>query len=125
MDATLLIRDGSILAIGKKVDLPKDAVRINMHGLHLWPALIDPYSDLGLSSISIAKNDGGSAVGARHWNRALHPELRADELIANDAARTKELRKQGFATVITHRMDGIARGTSAAFVLDDGPLPKV
>ena len=124
VDATLLIRDGSILAIGKKVDLPKDAVRIDMHGLHLWPALIDPYSDLGLSSISIAKNDGGSAVGARHWNRALHPELRADELIANDTARTKELRKQGFATVITHRMDGIARGTSAAFVLDDGPLPK-
>lgn len=123
VDVTLLIRDGTIVAVGKKVEVPKDAVRIDLHGLHLWPALIDPYSDLGLSSTATAKIDGGSPVGARHWNRALHAELRADELITNDTARTKELRKQGFATVITHRMDGIARGTSAAFALDDGPLP--
>lgn len=123
-DATLLIRDGSIIAVGRKVNVPGNAVRIDLHGLHLWPALIDPYSDLGMGGQVIAKGDGGKVVGARHWNQALQAQFHADELFANDTARTKELRKQGFSTVITHRMDGIARGTSAAVALDDGPLPK-
>ncbi len=123
LDATLLIKEGVIIGLGKKVDVPKDAVTIDMQGRHLWPALVEVYSDFGMP-VENEKDRVKELNGARHWNNALRSETRADELLGSNPEKAKELREQGFATVITHRMDGIARGTSTAVALDDGPLPK-
>lgn len=112
-DATVLVLDDRIVAAGARVDVPKDAVVQDLKGAHLWPGLIDPYSDLGMPA-----GRGGARDtlrrGARYWNPAVHPSTAAAALFVPDEQRAAALRAQGFTTVVTHRMDGIARGTSCA-----------
>jgi hypothetical protein len=45
-NATLLIQGDRILAVGQDVKIPAGAIEHDLSGLHLWPALIEPYSDL-------------------------------------------------------------------------------
>jgi imidazolonepropionase-like amidohydrolase len=124
LDATIVVQDGKVVAVGgKEVKVPSQAVVHDLKGLHIWPALIEPYSDLGLPADK-REDRKEAAEGARNWNGALRADANAFELLQVDAEKAKELRKLGFASVITHRMDGIARGTSAALALDDEPLPK-
>lgn len=121
--ATLLIRDGEVVAAGEKVSVPAGAMVRDLSGLHIWPALIEPYSDLGLPS-SAPEERKGENKAARHWNAALRADANAHELYKADAEKASKLREQGFALAIAHRMDGIARGTSAAIALNDEPPVK-
>ena len=123
VDATLVIRDGLVIAAGVKVKVPADAVVRDLSGLHIWPALIDPYSDIGLPADKQHERRSNER-GARHWNGALRADAQAHLLLRSDSARSAQLREQGFAAVFTHRMDGIARGTSAALLLNEEELPK-
>ncbi len=121
--ATLLIRDGVVAAAGMNVAIPAGAQVRDMHGLHIWPALIEPYSDLGLPA-STTDERKAEVKGARQGNAALRAEARAQALMKPDAERAAKLREQGFALAITHRMDGIARGTSCALLLNDRPVDE-
>ena len=117
VDATVLVRDGRIQRIGSNGTIPPDAVVHDLHGLHLWPGLVDPYSDLGMPD---DRSDAqGKPVGARFWNPAIKASTRAAELYAPAEDKARALRAQGFGAVVTHRMDGIARGTSCAVLLAD------
>ncbi|MEX1132001.1 MAG: amidohydrolase family protein, partial [Flavobacteriales bacterium] len=122
--ATLLIKDGKVLAAGEKVPIPAGAMVRDLKGMHVWPALIEPYSDLGLppSTSDERKNEQRAA---RHWNGALRADAHAHQLLKLDPKQLDELRKQGYGAVFTHRMDGIARGTSAAVLLSGEEPQKV
>ena len=68
-NATVLIRDGRITAVGPAVTLPGDATRIDARGKWVTPGLIDGGTQLGLTEISAvnATNEGalrGSDVAA-------------------------------------------------------------
>ena len=45
-NATLLIKDGKIVEVGEKVKIPANAVIYNLNKKHIYPSLIDIYSDL-------------------------------------------------------------------------------
>ena len=47
-DATVLVRDGRIIAVGQNGIAPADAVVRDLEGLHLWPGLVEPYTDQGM-----------------------------------------------------------------------------
>lgn len=121
--ATLLIRDGEVVAVGTKVKVPAGAQVRDLKGLHVWPALIEPYSDLGLPADK-AELRKTEVKGARHWNGALRADAHAHALLQMDPKQSAEWRAQGFGLVLTHRMDGVARGTSAAVLLNDAPSAK-
>ena len=116
--ATLVVKNGEVVAAGNDVPIPDGAVVRDLNGLHIWPALIEPYSDLGLPASNGDERKAENRA-ARHWNAALRADAHAHELYKADGERATKLREQGFALVIAHRMDGIARGTSAAIVLND------
>ena len=68
-NATVLIRDGRITAVGPAVTVPGDAMRIDARGKWVTPGLIDGGTQLGLTEISAvnATNEGalrGSDVAA-------------------------------------------------------------
>ena len=68
-NATVLIRDGRIVAVGPGVSVPGDATRIDARGKWVTPGLIDGGTQLGLTEISAvnATNEGalrGSDVAA-------------------------------------------------------------
>ncbi len=121
--ATLLLLDGRVAAAGMEVDIPPGAEVRDLKGLHIWPALIDPYSDLGLPA-DAPEERKAEVRGSRHWNDALRADARGHALLRADVDRAAKLREQGFATVLTHRMDGIARGTSCALHLTDDPASE-
>ena len=57
LEATdMLVRDGRIVAIGKGLEAPADAMVIEAAGLHLSPGLIDCHSHAGISG---GVNEGG------------------------------------------------------------------
>src|SRR5579863_8280422 len=47
-DASILLRDGKIIAVGASVDAPPDAVVIDGHGRYVTPGIIDVHSHMGV-----------------------------------------------------------------------------
>src|SRR3954462_7712968 len=47
-NATLIIREGKIVAVGAGVTIPKDAVTVDCSGKFIYPSFIDIYSDYGI-----------------------------------------------------------------------------
>jgi imidazolonepropionase-like amidohydrolase len=127
LNATLVIRQGKIIAAGNTIPIPKDAVVLDCSGKYIYPAFIDIYSDYGIPVAERAQTAGGAAAffrtqqitsntkGAYGWNQALKPETEAHKLFSADDSKAKALRDIGFGSVLTHQKDGIARG-SGAFV---------
>ena len=125
-NATLLIRNKKIIAVGNNITIPKDAVVIDCKGKYIYPSFIDLYSDYGINvpqrSSSGFNRFAGSQItsntkGAVGWNQAMKPEVNASELFDADTKDAKPLRDAGFGTALTHQKDGIARGTGTLVTL--------
>ncbi|MCC6461543.1 MAG: amidohydrolase family protein [Saprospiraceae bacterium] len=125
--ATLLIRKGKIEACGQNLVVPKDAVVVDCAGKTIYPSFIDLYgTGFGLPE---PKAEGqappqrpqqySNKKGAYAWNEALKPEFQAAAAFANDPKAAEEWRKAGFGALLTHRADGIARGSGALVLLSD------
>jgi hypothetical protein len=126
INATLVIREGKIVAAGNSVTIPKDAVVIDCSGKFIYPSFIDVYSDYG---IPVAQKLGApvdyraptqfisNTKGVYGWNQAIKSETDAARLFNTDDAKAKPMRDIGFGTVLTHQKDGIARGTGAVVTL--------
>ncbi len=126
-DATLLIENGRVLAVGKAVTIPAGTTVLDQKGKFIYPAFVDAYTAYGLPG-ELASARGGrrsrgpqaetNKAGAYGWNQALKPEVRAaDRFTASDDA-AGALRKLGFGTVLALPMDGIMRGTGAVVSLN-------
>lgn len=50
-EATIVFDKGVITAVGKDVEIPENAQRIDAAGLHVYPGMIDPMTELGLREI--------------------------------------------------------------------------
>ena len=124
--ATLLIKQGKIIAVGTSVVIPKDAVVVNCEGKFIYPSFVDPFTDYGAAQTKRpagAFNFGGpgqfisNKPGAYNWNQAIKPEINASDVFNTDEATAKIYRANGFGAVFTHVKDGIARGTGAVVTL--------
>jgi len=123
--ATLLIKEGKIVAAGKGITIPEGAVVTDLKGKYIYPSLVDVYSSYGMPEIKKEKTGQGPQMesktkGAYAWNQALKPEFNAASVFSADAKKAEELRKNGFGALLTLQKDGIARGTSAFVLLGDG-----
>ena len=126
-NATLLIRDGRVEAVGTAVNLPAGAVVTDLKGKRIYPALIDIDSDYGMPEVKRETGPGRAGApqlesnkkGAYHWNQAVQPENDASLLFKAAPTKADELRKLGFGVVLAHPHDGILRGTGALVTLAD------
>ena len=129
-DATLVIRDGLIIAAGAGLTPPKDAVIVDCSGKYIYPSFIDLYTDYGIPEpegrarsanpfdfFRAPAQMNSNTKGAYNWNQAVHPETDASRLFTADDAKAKPLRDVGFGTVLSHMKDGIARGTGVVVTL--------
>jgi len=124
--ATLLIKQGKIIAVGTSVAIPKDAVVVNCEGKFIYPSFVDPFTDYGAGQAkrpAAGFNYGGpgqflsNKPGAYNWNQAIKPEVNAADVFNIDESAAKNYRANGFGAVFTHIKDGIARGTGAVVSL--------
>lgn len=124
-DATLLIRKDKIIAIGKGIDIPQNAVIIDCKGKYIYPSFIDLYSDYGIekSKKENSKGDDANFVsntpGPLSWNEALKPEFNSVLAFKVNEKDAKQWRNAGFGTVLSHLQDGIVRGTGVLVTLAD------
>ncbi|MBL7818700.1 MAG: amidohydrolase family protein [Saprospiraceae bacterium] len=130
-NATLLIRNGRIEAVGVGITIPKDAVVIDVKKKYIYPSFIETFGNYGMPEIpaSTAQRGGGgffgreqfvsNKKGAYSWNEAFKTEFKAHEVFAPNDKEAEILRGVGFGTVVTHQLDGISRGSAAVVSLSD------
>lgn len=120
-NATLLIEKDQIVAVGKEIQIPKNAKVIDLKGKYIYPSFIDVYTNFGVKSPK--KNSSKSLqYHAGHkkaliLNDALHPEVNAYQEFQYDEKAATVFKNLGFGAVVTHQQNGISRGTSALVAL--------
>ena len=122
-DATILFKDGKIIDVGKSVKIPKNTIKIDAKGKHIYPSFVEIYSDFGIKAIESAKSQSQPQYNPNrkgyYWNDHVRPDQNAISHFEFDNSEAEKLRKSGFGVVNTHITDGFVRGTSALFALNE------
>ena len=126
-NATLVIKDGRIIAAGSGLSVPAGAVEVDCKGKFIYPSFIDIYSDYGTPQ---RQQQGGGGFnfnqqpqletnvkGPFGWNQAIKSDVDVYKVFGVNDAAAKPLREAGFGAVLTHVKDGVARGTGAVVSL--------
>jgi imidazolonepropionase-like amidohydrolase len=128
-NATLVIKDGKISAVGAGLKVPAGAVEIDCKGTYIYPSFLDIYTDYGTPQRQAGTGAGGgfnfnqapqietAVKGPFGWNQAIKSEVDVYKVFSVSDATAKPLREAGFGSVLTHVKDGVARGTGAVVTL--------
>ena len=121
-NATLVIRNGIIEAVGANVQAPADARVWDMSGRTLYPGFIDAYADVGQRT-QLTQEERDDVRGAVYWNPQVRPWVDAvSDYAHDDSERPATLRSQGFTLANTVPRIGIFRGQTAVVSLGDGTV---
>lgn len=120
-NATLLIKDGKVVNVGKSVKLPKNTTIYDLTGKTIYPSFIDLYTSYGVESPQKGGNGPqyGPSRSGYYWNDHIMPEQDVMTGFKYDKKSASEMHKLGFGVVNTHIPDGIARGTGALIALNN------
>jgi imidazolonepropionase-like amidohydrolase len=116
--ATLLVRQGKIENVGTDIVIPPDAVVFDCTGKTIYPSFIESFSNYGMPEAKpeSAPQRGPQMLsnkkGAFSWNEGLKSEFRAHEAFAQSEKDAEAMRALGFGAVLSHRFDGISRGSA-------------
>lgn len=104
--------DGLIAAVGR-VSAPRDAVRVDGRGKHVYPGIIDGATTLGLTEIGqVPASDDSSERGD------FHPDYRAIRALNPDSELIAAARNQGVLTALTAPSGSGFAGQAALLSLD-------
>ena len=142
----ILIRDKRIEAIGTNLVFPKGTIIYDLTGKTVYPSFVDAYAgNFGIKTQTSAADANPYAAfftppqGGRQGSQSATPEPRIadywnDGINASfdvlkefipDTKSAAEYRQAGFGAVVTFKVDGIARGTSALVSTGDGKSNSV
>jgi imidazolonepropionase-like amidohydrolase len=131
-NAILVIKNGKIENIGTNITIPKGATIVDLQGKFIYPAFIELDSDWGMPAIKKGGFGGfgnekfeSERKGAFAWNDAVKAEINAEDIFTPNEQTASELRKLGFASVLTHQHDGLVRGTGAFVNLKNGKAQEI
>jgi imidazolonepropionase-like amidohydrolase len=110
---TLVFAKGKIAALGKDVTIPEDAEVIDLEGKHVYPALFDALTDLGLVEINSIR----ATIDARETGQ-LNPNVRAITAVNPDSEIIPVTRSNGVLLALTAPYGGLMPGRSAIIQLD-------
>jgi imidazolonepropionase-like amidohydrolase len=116
-NATLVIRNGVIEAVGSRVSPPADARVWDMEGKTLYPGFIDSYSDVGMNEPRVELDRGNNS-----WNPNLRSNLKAEQEFDTEEDGSSALRSQGFTAALSMPPLGIFKGEAAVISLKDGEV---
>jgi imidazolonepropionase-like amidohydrolase len=112
-NATVVITDGKITAVGANIQTPAGATVVNAEGKHVYPGLILPVSSLGLVEISAvrASNDV-QEIGE------LNPNVRSIVAYNTDSKVINTLKSSGILLANIAPQGGLISGSSSVVQLD-------
>ena len=110
---SILFSDGKILAVGKNISLPPDAIQIDVNGDHIYPGLFNTGGQLGLVEVnSVRATKDYSEAGS------LNPNVRAAAAVNPDSEAIPVTRSNGVLITLTIPTGGLISGKSAVLQLD-------
>ena len=118
-NATVLIVNGRVAAVGSNITIPAGARRIDASGKWVTPGFINAATTLGVSEISLAAQQvDNSAKG----DKAVAASFRVWEGFNPAAQFLPQARRLGLTTVGVLPSGGLIQGQAAAVDLIDGSL---
>lgn len=130
-NATLLIADGKVLAVGRNVEVPKGAITVDLDGKFIYPAVVEPYATFGLPEVKSASGGRNGKPqyfsemdGPKGWNEAIKSTYHAVDDFRMDLPAAREMKKAGIGAALVFQPDGIMRGTSLFTTLSDKPIQE-
>lgn len=110
---TVLFENGKIVAVGKKVDLPKGTKKISVQGKHVYPGLFESHTQLGLTEFSSTRSTiDSSEVGS------INPNVKANVAVNPDSALIPVTRANGVLLALTAPEGGQVSGQASVIQLD-------
>ena len=109
---TIVIRDGTIAAVGANVPVPADAEVIDADGADVYPGWINARSMLGL------QDPGASGFADTDEMLDFNPQLRSVVAFHNDSVSIPVTRANGVTTVAVTPSGGLLGGQVAVMNLD-------
>ena len=116
-NATVVIRNGLITAVGAGMAAPAGARVWDLKGLTVYPGFIDASADLG----GDLPPQGGD-VGPTHWNPQVRAWFSTTSNAKDDSTRRTALRSLGFGTALAVPRQGLFRGSTSVVNLGDAGL---
>lgn len=111
--AAVVIREGKIAELGTNVTIPSDATRIDAAGAHVYPGLIDPQSNIGLTEIDSVR----ATVDSRETG-TINPNVRAAAAVNPDSELIPVARANGVLLAVSAPDGGMISGRSALMMMD-------
>ena len=79
-DATLLVEDGRVSAVGGEVEVPPGAAVVDVSGYWIFAGFVEPYSEYGLGHVEDLNADNereepqyeADRTGTTAWSDAIH-----------------------------------------------------
>lgn len=117
-NATVVVRDGLIEAVGTNVAIPPLAWQIDLSGMYVYPGLIDALTSEGFkrapSSRPAAPGPGGPPPSSQESDEpGMFAHVRAADRLESDITKLSAWRDAGILTLHVAPDSGIFRGQSA------------
>ncbi|RMF45416.1 MAG: imidazolonepropionase [Planctomycetota bacterium] len=110
---TILFENGKITALGRQVRLPEGCRTIDGRGKHVYPSLIESYSDIGLVEVNSVRG----SLDQRETGE-LNPAVRAAAAFNPDSELIPVNRANGILLAVTAPQGSLLAGRSALMMLD-------
>ena len=110
---TIVFDDGVITAIGASVDVPANAQRVDVSGRHVYPGLVDGFSQMGLFEIG-----GLSVTTDTNEMGTINPNARAEVAFNPESRHIGVARSNGILVTLSSPGGGLVSGLAAAMMLD-------
>ena len=117
---TIIVRDGLIAAVGAGIEVPADAVVLNLTGRTVSPGLIDLISSTGLPTTT---GSGGSGTTPAR-QPGIDPERLVAEGIMLSPSDARSYRSAGVGAILVSPSRGLFRGQSALVPTRDSAGPS-
>ncbi|MEC7566174.1 MAG: amidohydrolase family protein [Planctomycetota bacterium] len=112
-NATILFEQGKIVAVGKQVSLRQGVQIIQIPGKHVFPGMLDAYTNMGLVEINAVRaSDDEQEVGN------FNPNVRAEVAVNPDSEIIPTTRSNGVLLCLSAPSGGLVSGRSAVLQLD-------
>lgn len=112
--AAIVIDEGKIVDLGGDITIPSDAMEMDLTGKHIYPGLVESFSQLGLTEI------GAVGVTNDYYERGdINPSVRAEVAINPESEHIPVARANGIALAVAAPRGGLIAGRSA-LILTDG-----
>lgn len=112
-NATVLVTDGKITAVGTNVTIPNNATRVDATGKHVYPGIILPVSNLGLVEIgSVRASNDVQEIGD------MNPNIRSIVAYNSDSKVINTLRSNGVLLANVVPQGNFVAGQSSVVQLD-------